>query len=89
MCWPANYWSASPRRHFPCIHFNCAALPKDLLEAELFGYRLNDIPVNIVPLRERREDVIPMAYHFIEKTVKGPSGKGIRIHPTAEKALQK
>ena len=168
---------ASSRRHFPFIRVNCAAMPKDLLEAELFGYekgsftganpkgkpgkfelahlgtmfldeigdmplemqpkllrvlelkefervggvnviasdfriisatnqnlehlmktgqfrrdlyyRINGIPVDIEPLRNRREDIIPLAYYFIEKTVKGPSGKGIRIHPTAEKALEK
>jgi transcriptional regulator with PAS, ATPase and Fis domain len=27
-------------------------------------------------------------YHFIEKTIKGPSGKGIRIHSEAQKALE-
>ncbi len=166
---------ASSRRHFPFIRVSCAAMPKDLLEAELFGYekgsfaganpkgkpgkfelahlgtmfldeigdmplemqpkllrvlelkefervggvnvissdlrivsatnqnlehlmktgqfrrelyyRINGVPVDIEPLRNRREDIIPLAYYFIEKTVKGPSGKGIRIHPTAEKAM--
>ncbi len=29
---------ASPRRLFPFVRINCAAIPKDLLEAELFGY---------------------------------------------------
>ena len=29
---------ASPRRMQPFIQLNCAAIPKDLLEAELFGY---------------------------------------------------
>ncbi|MEW6184123.1 MAG: sigma 54-interacting transcriptional regulator [Thermodesulfobacteriota bacterium] len=29
---------ASRRRPFPFIRLNCAAIPKDLLEAELFGY---------------------------------------------------
>ncbi len=29
---------ASERRSFPFIRMNCAAIPKDLLEAELFGY---------------------------------------------------
>lgn len=29
---------ASNRRPFPFIRLNCAAIPKDLLEAELFGY---------------------------------------------------
>jgi transcriptional regulator with PAS, ATPase and Fis domain len=39
-------------------------------------------------LRKRRDDVIPLAYHFISETVKGPTGKGIRIHPGAKKALE-
>ncbi|MDW7673353.1 MAG: sigma 54-interacting transcriptional regulator, partial [Bacillota bacterium] len=30
-------------------------------------YRLNVIPINIPPLRERREDIIPLAVHFLEK----------------------
>jgi len=169
--------NASDRRHFPFICVNCAALPKNLLEAELFGYekgsftgadpkgkpgkfelahlgtifldeigdtpmemqpkllrvlelkefervggvniifsdfriiaatnqdldslmktgqfrrdlyfRLNGIPINIEPLRNRKDDIIPISYHFVEKTVKGPSGKGIRIHPEAIKALEK
>ncbi len=29
---------ASPRRHQPFIALNCAAIPKDLIETELFGY---------------------------------------------------
>lgn len=30
---------ASDRRSFPLVRLNCAAIPKDLLEAELFGYQ--------------------------------------------------
>ncbi|WP_253701151.1 sigma-54-dependent Fis family transcriptional regulator [Bacillus sp. FJAT-29814] len=31
-------------------------------------YRLNIIPITIPPLRERVEDIAPLAYHFLEKT---------------------
>ncbi len=30
-------------------------------------YRLNVVPIVIPPLRERKEDIIPMAQHFVEK----------------------
>ena len=39
---------------------------KGLFRSDLF-YRLNVIPVDIPPLRERREDIIPIAFHFVKK----------------------
>lgn len=166
---------ASARKTFPFVQVNCAAIPKDLLESELFGYesgaftgarrkgkpgkfelanmgtifldeigdmplemqpkilrilemkevervgsntvtpsdfrviaatnqdmeslmksglfrrdlfyRLNVVPIRISPLRERPGDILPMAYHFIQKIIKGPAGKGIRILSEAETAL--
>ena len=34
--------------------------------ADLF-YRLNIIPVTIPPLRQRKEDIVPLIAHFFEK----------------------
>ena len=167
---------AGARKTFPFVQVNCAAIPKDLLESELFGYaggsftgaakkgkpgkfeianmgtifldeigdmpiemqakllrvlemkeverigsnavtpldfrviaatnqdlenlmksglfrrdlffRLNVVPLHIKPLRERVDDILPMAHHFIQNIKKGPTGKGIRILSEAKKALE-
>jgi DNA-binding NtrC family response regulator len=49
--------------------------------------RINVISLAIPLLRERREDILPPACPFIEKTVKGPEGKGIRIRKAVEGAI--
>jgi transcriptional regulator with PAS, ATPase and Fis domain len=167
---------ASARRLHPFIRINCAAIPKDLMESELFGYekgaftgakdtgksgkfelahhgtvfldeigdlplemqpkllrvleereferiggtflirsdfrlivasnqdldkmvaggrfrqdlfyRLNVIPLHILPLRERREDIIPLAYHLLQCIAHDFSLPEVKIDPQAEKALR-
>jgi transcriptional regulator with GAF, ATPase, and Fis domain len=51
-----------------------AATNKDLLRAVEQGvfrqdlyYRLNVIPIHVPPLRNRKEDIAPLAQHFLEK----------------------
>ncbi len=51
-------------------------------------YRLNGMQVNIEPLRHRREDIIPLAYHFLQHGAKGPSGKSVRFGSRVRKALE-
>jgi transcriptional regulator with PAS, ATPase and Fis domain len=52
-------------------------------------YRLNVIPLRIPPLRERKEDVIPIARHILGQIMRDTPGKTIRIHPEAEEMLMK
>jgi len=48
-------------------------------------YRLNVVPLNIPPLRERKEDVMPLVRNYIEKM---SEDQEIDIEPRAIKVLQ-
>lgn len=168
---------ASPRRVYPFLKINCSAIPKDLLESELFGYekgaftgaraggkpgklemaksgtvfldeigdlplpmqpkllrvledkefervggttlirsdfrliaatnqnledmlvkrrfrkdlfyRLNVIPLHIPPLRERREDILPLAEHYLKQMAADASLPEFTMEQAAEEALQR
>ena len=49
-------------------------------------FRLNVIPVLLAPLRERREDVLPLAAFFLERHAR-ESGRHRVISPEAEQAI--
>jgi DNA-binding NtrC family response regulator len=56
------------------------------LREDLF-YRLKVIPVTLPPLRDRKEDILPLAEHFLDKYAR-PLGKEIqRITPEACRLL--
>jgi DNA-binding NtrC family response regulator len=56
------------------------------LREDLF-YRLKVIPVTLPPLRDRKEDILPLAEHFLEKYAR-PLGKAIQgIAPEACRRL--
>ncbi len=42
------------------------AIEGKVFREDLF-YRLNVVPIQIPPLRERREDILPLAHHFLER----------------------
>ena len=51
-------------------------------------YRLNVLPIQLPPLRQRKADIIPLAKHFIEKFNKSYGFKISSIAPEAELALE-
>ena len=54
---------------------------KDLL------FRLNTVEIRLPPLRERREDIVPMAQRFLARCSKRYGKAGLQLAPAAEKAL--
>ena len=70
-----------------------AATHRDLREGIREGtfredlyFRLAVIPLRIPPLRERRDDILPLARHFLAQMASGGAGSA-RFTPDAEEAL--
>ena len=51
-------------------------------------YRLNVIHIHVPPLRERKDDILPLAYHFLKKFSQEFNKPIQRIHPLVESVLQ-
>jgi two-component system response regulator HydG len=51
-------------------------------------YRLKVFPIYIPPLRERPEDILPLAEHFLRKARAKIGGKAMRFAPQAAEALK-
>jgi transcriptional regulator with GAF, ATPase, and Fis domain len=62
-----------------------AEVDKGTFRQDLY-YRLNVFPIHIPPLRERRDDIAPLAHHFMEKYQKK---LGKRSRPPSAQELKK
>lgn len=52
-----------------------------------FFYRLNVVPIHLPPLRERREDIVPLAEFFLEKTAHENHREKKKLSADARKKL--
>ena len=52
-------------------------------------YRLLGLPIELPPLRERGNDILLLASHFLERYAKTNGGEPLKISKSAEKALLK
>ncbi|MEK7232789.1 MAG: sigma-54 dependent transcriptional regulator [Elusimicrobiota bacterium] len=73
-----------------------AATNKDLTKLVSEGkfredlyYRLKVFPIELPSLRERPEDILPLAEHFLRKAKKKLGGKAVKFSPAAAEALRR
>lgn len=62
------------------------AMADKVLREDLY-YRLNVVPIHLSPLRERQEDILPLAEYFIERTCRGNHLERKVLSPDAKKKL--
>lgn len=82
-----NQEIASDFRLVCATHQNLEKLVEEGEFREDLYYRINVFSVHLPPLRERREDILPLAEHFIEKYARAMGKPGKEIAPEAQELL--
>jgi len=65
-----------------------AQVESGVFRADLF-YRLHVVPLSIPPLRERPEDILPLAEYFVRKHAEGGSADGYEISAEFAEQLER
>lgn len=63
------------------------AIEQEKIREDLY-YRLNVMPIHIPPLRERKEDIIPLALYFLSKLAQENHKNKMSLSPGARKRLE-
>src|SRR5207245_2103506 len=82
-----HYWSERVGRPFVAA---TNRVLRDEIAAGRFRedlyFRLNVIPIQLLPLRARREDIVPLAHHFLAHHA-AEAGRRLALSPEAEEVL--
>jgi two-component system nitrogen regulation response regulator GlnG len=75
-------------RVIAATHHNLEKMVRENRFREDLFYRLNVIQINIPPLRKRKDDIIPLAGHFLRKYQPGRGGGAKMFTPETLKAFR-
>ncbi len=75
-------------RVIAATHHNLEKMVRDGKFREDLFYRLNVIQINIPPLRKRKDDIIPLVEHFLQKHQAGRGGPRKALTPETQKIMR-